>query len=165
MTTTTQVAKRKETERPAERGGGLMLSNDFPFFLGRLRDEFDQLFDRFFFRWPGFRRGNGWRWGLDVKEEDDAVVVRAEAPGFEPGDFDLQVRGNQLVLQASRKTEKEEKERGYREEQQRECYEAVTLPDGVDTDKVTADYRNGVLTVTMPKTPAGKGKRIAVKGS
>jgi HSP20 family protein len=157
--------KKEQEERPAPTTGTLVPYRDFPFFLSRLRDEFDQLLDRFARGWPSLWPGDDWRWDVAVQDQDDAVVVRAEAPGFEPGDFDLQVRGNQLVLRAAKKTEKEEKERGYREEQRRECYQAMTLPPGIDTDKVTAKYHNGVLTVSLPKTAAGKGRRIPIKGS
>jgi HSP20 family protein len=159
-TLATQETKSTEVAPPRRRG--LMPFRDFPFFLSRMRDEFDRLFEDFGRHWP-VSPGAGWRWGMELEDQDDAVIVRAEAPGFEPGDFDLQVRGDQLILRASKKTEKEEKERGYREEQQRECYESVTLPPGINTDKITANYRNGVLTVTMPKNPNEKPKRISVK--
>jgi HSP20 family protein len=131
-----------------------------------MREEFDRMFDQFFRGWPAPWEGAGrdWHWGLDVREDDGTVVVRAEAPGFEPGDFDLQVRGDQLTLRASHKAEGEEQERGYREWRQQELYRSVTLPAGVDADKVEANYRNGVLTVTLPKTEEGRGRRITVQG-
>jgi HSP20 family protein len=157
----TQETKSAEVTSPRRRA--LSPFRDFPFFLSRMRDEFDRLFDSFSREWPSLAEGNGWRWGMEIEDQDDAVIVRAEAPGFEPGDFDLQVRGNQLILRASKKTEKEEKERGYREEQQRECYESVTLPPGINADRIAANYRNGVLMVTMPKNPDAKPKRISVK--
>jgi HSP20 family protein len=152
---------RKKEDRAAT-GGALAPSGDFPFMLSRLRDEFDRLFEDFALSWNG-QRVNGWRWGLDVRDEENTVVVRAEAPGFEAGDFDVQVKGDQLVLKAARKATKEDMEKGYREEESRECFQAVTLPAGVDADKVSAAYRNGVLTITLPKTADGKGKKIAVK--
>jgi HSP20 family protein len=164
----TQIAeKTKENQEPvpaAPRGGALTLFGDFPFFLSRMRDEFDQMFARFARQWPNFLGSKGWRWGLDVRDEDDTVVVKAEAPGFEAGDFDVRVSGNQLTLRAVRKVEtkdKEDKARAYHEE--RECYESVTLPAGIDKDKVEATYHNGVLTVTLPKTPEGNAKQVPVK--
>src|SRR6266545_2054560 len=78
--------------------------------LSRLRDEFDRLFDQFArsaFGMPLARWDAGTNWGLDVREDDDNVVVRAEAPGFEPSDFDIQVSGNQLIMSAVRKAEEE----------------------------------------------------------
>ena len=112
--------------------------------------------------------GEGWRWGLEVEDEDDSVVVRAEAPGFDAGDFDLHVEDNRLVLRASKKVETKDetgKVQEYREQEYREqeCYESVALPVGIDNDKVDAQYDNGLLTVTLPKTAACKAERIAVE--
>jgi HSP20 family protein len=158
-----QTTKQKEAVTP--RGGVLAPYREFPFFLSRMRDEFDRVFDRIAQRWPSLSEGNGWHWGLDVGDEDDAVVVEAEAPGFEAGDFDVQVTDNRLVLRASKKVETKGKEGKVQEYREQECYESVTLPPGIDKDKVGAKYHNGVLTVTVPKTAAGKAKRIAVKAS
>jgi HSP20 family protein len=132
----------------------------------RLREEFNRLFDQL---WPGRLSltegmGRGGQWGLDVQEDDGNVVVRAEAPGFEPADFDLQVRGDQLVLQASHKAEAEEKERGYHEWSRQDLYRVVSLPPGIEAGKVEANYRNGVLTVRLPKSEESKGRRITVQG-
>jgi HSP20 family protein len=132
----------------------------------RLREEFNRLFDQL---WPGSLSlaegmGHGGHWDLDVQEDDGNVVVRAEAPGFEPGDFDLQVRGDQLILQASHKAETEEKERGYHEWHQQELYRVVPLPVGIEAAKVEANYRNGVLTVRLPRSEESKAKRISVQG-
>lgn len=161
----TQVEMTKQKEEATPRGGALAPIREFPFFLSRMRDEFDRLFERISQQWSSLWAGEGWRWGLDVRDEDDAVVVQAEAPGFEAGDFDLQVSDNRLVLRAAKKVEtkgKEGKVQAYREQ---ECYQSVTLPPGIDKDRVEAKYHNGILTVKLPKTAEGKGKRIAVKNS
>jgi HSP20 family protein len=132
----------------------------------QLRQEFDRLFDQFFPRWPTAWEGGGrdWRWGLDVEEKEDRVVVRAEAPGFEPADFDLQVRGEQLVVRAAHKAEAEDKDRGAHEWRRQEFFRSVPLPPGVDPKKVEANYRQGVLTVTLPRTEESKPHRITVQG-
>lgn len=161
MATTLPVKNKPVTEAPVPRGG--MMSPELPFFLSRLRGEIDQLWERYARDlFPGWSNNN-WRWGVEVEDEPEAIVVRAEAPGFEPGDFDLQVRGNELILKACRKSEK--KEKGHEEQRHQECYQAITLPSGIDPEKVTATYRNGVMTVTLPKTAEGKGRRIPVKGA
>ncbi len=162
-TQTTQ--KTKEKGEVAPRQGALAPHREFPFFLSQMRDEFDRLFERLSRQWPSFGEGDGWRWGLDVRDEDDAVVVQAEAPGFEAGDFDVQVSDNRLVLRASKKVETKDEKGQVREYRERKCYESVSLPAGIDRDKVEAKYRNGVLTVTLPRTPEGKAKKIAVKAS
>jgi len=160
----TQVAlKTKPSEVAPPRAGALVPRPEFPFFLSGLRDEFDRMFDRFFSRFPTLYEGDGWRWGLDIRDEDDAVVVKAEAPGFEAADFDIQVTDNRLVLRAARKVETKTKEGKVADFRQQECYESVTLPPGIDKDKVDARYHNGILTITFPKTAEGKARRVPVK--
>jgi HSP20 family protein len=142
--------------------GGITRGGFLP--LTRFRAEFDRLFDDIFRGWGGLPAWSSERepgWGLDVEDKDDKVVVRAEAPGFEPGDFDLQVKDNQLVLCACQSDEKEEE--GGRQWHQQELYRSIPLPMGVDTERVDAQYRNGVLTVTLPKTEEGKSRKIEVK--
>ena len=130
----------------------------------QMRQEFDHMFDRFFRGFPSMWEGGGRSefWGFDVEDKDDAVLVRAEAPGFEPGDFDLQVRGNQLVLSASHHEEGGEKEQSHWS--QRELFRSVTLPAEVTAEKVDAKYQNGVLTIKLPKTTPSSSQRIEVKG-
>jgi HSP20 family protein len=166
--TAQQEKQKKETQtsaEPAQKAGPVTRVHEFPFFLSRLRDEFDHLLDRFAKTWPSLwgHAEHGWRWGLEVEDRDDAVVVRAEAPGFEPGDFDVQVQDGRLTFRAARKAETK-KDEG-REWSQRECYQSVTLPVGIDKDKVEARYHNGVLTITLPKTPEAKGRRVPVKNA
>jgi HSP20 family protein len=154
----------KKQSSASGNGGALAPTKEYPFFLGRMRDEFDRLFERFSHDWPWYaEEGNAWRWGLEVKDEDNAFLVEAAAPGFEPGDFDIQVRGNQLILRAAHKTEKKTQEGKVEEYQEQQCYESVTLPPGIDENKIAAKYHSGMLTITVPKTEAGKGKKVPVK--
>jgi HSP20 family protein len=164
MATSTAVKKPEPQEVAASNERSMQPSGDGPFFLSRMRDEFDRLFHRFSRNWPTLweMSGSTWRWGVDMEEKDDALVVKAEAPGFEVNDFDVQVQDHRLVLRASRKSETTDK-KGKTMEQQ-EFYQSVTLPTEIDKDKVDATYHNGVLTVTMPKTAAAKGKKVSVQG-
>jgi len=147
----------------AGNGGAAVPSRDVPALLNRMRDEIDHLCERCAREMPALWRGEeGWRWGLDIKDEEGAIVVRAEAPGFEAADFDLEVCADRLVLRASKKVEKVDEAGKSREVREQECYESVTLPAGIAKDKVSAEYHNGVLTVTLPKTAEAKGKRIPV---
>jgi HSP20 family protein len=150
-------AKPQKTQEPvpAERA--------WPFWLGRLRDEFDEMFERLSQAYKGFITGpEGWRWGIEVKEEDDAIIVRAEAPGFSPEEIDVQVTEDRLVIKAAKKEEKKEKE-GPTEIKERSCFESISLPAGINKDKVEAGYHNGVLTVTLPKTEKAKGRKVPIK--
>jgi HSP20 family protein len=155
----------KEKTEAARRGGELMPFGNLTFSLSRMRDEFDRLFDHMAREFSALVKfnGEGWRWGLEVKDEDDAVVVQAEAPGFEAGDFDLRVEDSRLVLRAAKKIETKGEKGKVQEYREQKCYESVALPAGIDKDKVEAKYHNGVLTVTLPKTATGKGKKITVK--
>lgn len=156
--------KRTEATGNGGNGGPLAPMRDFPTLMRRMQSEFDELVRRFTQDFSTSGNGeNGWRWGLDVEDKEDSIVVRAEAPGFEAGDFDIQVSDNRLVLRASRKTESKKKEGEFRE--QCECYESMTLPSGIDREKIDARYHNGVLTLTIPKTAEGKAKKITVKSS
>jgi HSP20 family protein len=140
---------------------------EFPFSLSPMRDEFDRLFDRMAREFSTLAEfnGDGWRWGLEVEDEDDNVIVRAEAPGFEAGDFDVRVEDGRLVLRASKKVETKDDKGKVQEYREQECYESVALPAGINKDNVQARYHSGVLTVTLPKTAEGKAKKIAVKAS
>lgn len=164
MATATAV-KKPETQEAATSGERSMQpSGDGPFFLSRMRDEFDRLFHRFSRNWPTLWEmgGSTWRWGVDMEEKDDTLVVKAEAPGFEANDFDVQVQDHRLVLRATRRSEAKDKKGAKVEEQ--EFYQSLTLPTDIDKDKVDATYHNGVLTVTLPKTAAAKGKKVTVQG-
>lgn len=139
--------------------------SEFPFSLQRMRDEFDRLFNRMAGELAALREANGggWNWGLEMEDHEDSVVVKAEAPGFEAGDFDLRVEGDRLLLSAAKKTETKDEKGEVREYFEQECHESVLLPPGVDRDNVEATYHNGVLTVTIAKMPEARAKKIAVK--
>lgn len=149
-----------------EKGGELVPQQGHP--LAQLRDEFDSLFDRFLTRWAepfGSELGLGRFWALNLEDKDQEVVVKAEVPGFEPGELDVQVSGNQLTVKAEKK--KEEKKgkgrNGYEERRYRTFHRTVTLPPGTDPDKIEAKYHNGLLEVHVPRSEQAKGKRIPVK--
>jgi HSP20 family protein len=132
--------------------------------LTRLRSEFDRLFDDFVRGWPTLA---AWpdeptqRWGVAIEDEADKVIVRAEAPGFEPQDFDLHVNDNQLELCACQS--EESSQNGGRQWHKQELYRSIPLPTGIDPEHVDAQYHNGILTVTVPKTEQAKGYKVEVK--
>jgi HSP20 family protein len=135
----------------------------FPFLLSRLRNEFDEVMHRMGQAFEGWKSGYGmgWRWGLDVKDREDAFVVRAEAPGFTTDEIDVHVTDDALVIRAQKKEENKGKEG--EEARQRECYQLIRLPPAVNKDKIEAQYSNGVLTVTLPKTDMAKGRKVEIK--
>lgn len=138
--------------------------------LERMRWEMDQLFDRFFSdAWPGNRWSEEGAWvpALDVKETADTVVVRAELPGVDPKDLDITVSGDLLTLSGKKEEKTEQKEENWFHTECRygEFQRSITLPAAVDTNDVNAEFKNGVLTVTVRKTPSAQAKRIPVKGA
>jgi len=106
---------------------------------------------------------------IDFDETDDEVGITADLPGLDdPDDFSVEVTGERLVIQGEKKHESREERRGYRyhERHYGAFARAVKLPCEVDADKAQADYRRGVLRVTLPKTESAKAKwvKIQVRG-
>jgi HSP20 family protein len=137
--------------------------------LVRLRDDFQALFDRLLGGWAGpmdWMRGPERFWDLDVQDTDKEVIVRAEAPGFQPGDFTIDLCGNTLTIRAEHKESKEEKQEGLQVSERRwgRMDRSVTLPAPVDAGKVDARYHNGVLEIHLPRTEEAQRRRIEVKG-
>jgi HSP20 family protein len=138
--------------------GPLAPRMELPFFLGNFRDDLNKLLEPFMGLTPP---AAGWRWGLDVEENEEAVIIRAEAPGFEPGDFEVYVHEGYLILSACHNKETLEKGKPMLREEC-VCREAVLLPPGVFPEKITALYKNGVLFITLPRKPEAKGVKVPV---
>lgn len=151
------VPRRKEWESA---GTNLLPRNEFP--LNSLRASLEEVFDRVVGRWPMLFE-TGWMDGYraDIEETEEMVVVRADAPGFEPEDFDIQVLGNTLKITAKRKMEGKDKIPTVARELER----VLTLPEGVDPEKIEAHYRQGVLELRLPKTEKAKARKIEVKAT
>lgn len=140
--------------------------------LDRLREEMDRAITRFFedpFDSRAFDlalpREGDWTPPLDVSETDSEVTIRAELPGIDAKDLEITVSGRTLSL-AGRKEEKEEKkgENFYRCERRFGAFRrAITLPDTADTDKVSAEADNGVVTIHVQKKPGARARQIEVK--
>ena len=135
-----------------------------------LHREINRVFDDFG-KMPSFGLGAE-RPGLlsprtDVTESDDEIQVTAELPGVTEADIDVSLSDDMLTIKAEKKSEKEEKdkERHVVERSYGMFQRSLRLPYAVDTDKIRAEYRNGVLTVTLPKPPETqvKARRIEVK--
>jgi HSP20 family protein len=135
--------------------------------MPRFRHEIDRLFDRFFEPqgWLDLPSLGDWAPSMDVSENKDAFVVKLEVPGMEPGDINVSIQDNTLTVKGEKRQEKEEKdEKQHRVERSYGAFErTVRLPSTVDAGKVTATFKNGVLTATLPKTPAAKGTTVSVK--
>jgi len=103
----------------------------------------------------------------DIYEEGDNIVVKAELPGLDRNDIDVQVENNVLTLRGERKRENEVKsENLFRTERYYGTFtRSFTLPATVDTEKIRAEYKEGVLLLTMPKVEEAKPRKIKVQTS
>jgi len=133
--------------------------------LGRLtdlRDEIDRLFEAPLARTSEFL---GWAPAFDVHEEKDNFVVKAELPGMKKEDISVSLQDGSLIISGERKSEtKSEGAEVYRAERYVGKFQrSVTLPTPVTAGKVTAEYKDGILTVTLPKSEEAKPKQIEVK--
>jgi HSP20 family protein len=163
---------------------GPHMSTGSPFtFLRRFAQEMDQLFEGFGlesgFHMPRllsrshelFRREAGfvpaeWSPRVDVLQREGQFVVRADLPGLSKDDIKVEVSDNLLTIQGERKQEKNEREGYcYNECSYGSFYRAIPLPEGIDASKATADFRNGILEVTMaaPSRPEQKARCIEVR--
>jgi HSP20 family protein len=135
--------------------------------IGRMEDEFEDLFKRF--------NGDDGGWlteptyfapTVDVVETDNAFEVTVDLPGMKPEEVKVEMKEGELWITGKREEEKEEKGKTYHRVERRhgEFRRVMGLPGAIDGDKVTAKYENGVLRIAVPKAEAAKVKHIEVKG-
>jgi HSP20 family protein len=135
--------------------------------VSRLRSEMDRLWDEYF--GPGRRAfqpmEEAWMPAVDVSETADKVTVKAEIPGMEAKDIEISMVGDTLTIKGEKKVEREEKDENYHmvERSYGSFSRAMKLPAVVEADKVEATYKNGVLTVVLPKKEEVKPKAIEIK--
>ena len=132
--------------------------------LTNLRDEINRLFD--------FTGGEsdsseffGWAPALDLYEDNDNLVVKAELPGMKKDEIDISLHQNNIVISGERKLENESQE-GETSRAERffgRFQRSLELPKPVNPEKVTATYKDGILTVRLPKTEESKPRQITVK--
>jgi HSP20 family protein len=125
----------------------------------------DRLLERFFGEVPGseLRRGT-WEPRLDLSETKDMLTIKADLPGLESKDLDVSVSGDILTIKGEKKEDKDEKDehRHIVERSYGAFVRAVRLPTSVAQDQVKASFKNGVLTINLPKTEEAKQKAIPV---
>ncbi|MCF7929077.1 MAG: Hsp20/alpha crystallin family protein [Spirochaetales bacterium] len=104
---------------------------------------------------------------VDIREEQDHYFLEAELPGMTEKDVDVSIDNNLLTISSARKEENEEKKEGYlvRERKQRSFARSFVLPRDVEKDKIEASYKNGLLTLDIPKSEKAKPRTIEVKSN
>jgi HSP20 family protein len=130
--------------------------------IARLQDEMSRLFeDRRF----GAGESVGWTPACDIYEDEEGVALRFELAGVDPEDVDVRFENGVLTVKGDRKLEREEKRENYHriERSYGTFTRSFSLPGTVDADKVKAETKNGVLTITLPKKAEAKPRAIQVK--
>jgi HSP20 family protein len=137
-----------------------------------LNREFNRIFNTAFTGLPRvFGQGeegllnSGWNPSVDVYEDKNGLVLEADLPGMKPGDFELNIENNVLTLRGERKFEKKSDEGNYHrvERSYGQFTRSFTLPTTVAVDQVNAEFRDGVLRVTMPRREEAKPRQIQVQ--
>ena len=172
--------KRNQAAAPARPGETRPVGRDA---FGDLRRDMDRMFDQLWrggFGLPMFRRmfwpeaaasgESGFAFtspALDFAEDDKAYHLTAELPGLNDKDIDLTISDDMLTISGEKREEKEEKQKDYHWTERRfgSFRRAVQLPAHIDRDKIEANFKNGVLSVTLPKTPEAitRQRKIEVK--
>jgi len=125
---------------------------------------FDDLFREFGLR-PRWQEPESPKMRIDVTENDGAYSVKAEIPGAAKDDIDVCIDGNQVSVgvEVKRESKKKDDERDvYTERYYGQVYRSFTLPIEVDSDKASAQYEHGVLTLTLPKMGNGSVRKVTV---
>ncbi len=132
--------------------------------LARLQDEMSRMFDDRLFRTG---ESVGWTPACDIYEDEEGVALRFELAGVDPKDVDVGFENGVLTVKGERKLEKEDKRENYHrvERSYGTFTRSFTLPGSVDAEKIKAETKNGVLTVTLPKKAEAKLRAIQVKVS
>ncbi|MDD5458321.1 MAG: Hsp20/alpha crystallin family protein [Phycisphaerae bacterium] len=138
--------------------------------LNRLHNDIDDLFSSFFrgweLPWTTTRSTHAFWPALDVQENENEITVKAEIPGCNAEDVDISVHGNLLTISGEKKQEEEKEGKGYYyvERSYGSFRRDVNLPSEVDTSKIDASCKNGVLNIKLPKVEKAKAIKVKIKG-
>lgn len=134
--------------------------------INRFRNDVDRMFDDFFARGPFGRSYNEGEWtpAADMSENEKEIMVNFEIPGLDGKDIDISINGRVLTVKGEKKQEKEEKEKHHHfiERRYGSFSRSLELPAVVEANEVKAHYKDGVLTLNLPKTQEKSVKKIKV---
>lgn len=140
--------------------------------LSRMEREMERMFGDFFsrpwfgLRWPERLREIGFREpAIEVYEEKDDVVVKAEIPGIKKEELEVNITDDLLTIKGEKKKEEEVKEKGYyySERSYGSFERSIEIPRAVHADKARASFKDGILEVRLPKTEEAKRKEVKLK--
>ena len=108
-----------------------------------------------------------WRPAVDLTESDEEFRLTAEFPGMSADEIDVEIQEGDLILHGQKEMEEEREEEAYHvtERSYGEFYRRLTLPSSVDAEKISAEMKEGVLTVRLPKSEKETGRKIKISGS
>jgi HSP20 family protein len=111
------------------------------------------------------RTSRPWSPAVDIFETENEIVLKADVPAVDPKEIDIEVQNQTLTIKGHRQFEKSEATKGvHRVERSYGSFvRSFTVPTTVDTEKVAADYKNGVLTVSLPKKEAAKPRQVKIQ--
>jgi len=134
--------------------------------VNRLHRQIDQIFgDSFASPTANGESSVNWVPTVDIHEEQDKFVVRADLPGVDPKDISITAENRVLTLRGQRQFERSENQKGFErlERVEGSFLRRFTLPNNVQDDQIKARHVNGVLEVTIPKTPTPEPRRVSVE--
>jgi HSP20 family protein len=136
--------------------------------LDVLQSDMNRLFDTFF-QGRGSSGNGARRWipPMDLVETDGEFVLRADLPGLDENDVQIEIKDNVLTISGERRTEHEERKEGFHrvERSSGRFFRSLDLPDGVAADSITAEFDRGVLEVRVPKPEERQPTKVHIGGS
>jgi HSP20 family protein len=137
----------------------------WPSFFGEGR--FPRLLDEMFREWPGAARGRGLAPAMDVHEDEKQYAISVELPGVKKEDVHVELQEGALTIRGEKSSEREEKkeQRRYTERSYGSFSRSFRLPADADVERLDASFKDGVLTIAIPKTEEAKPRTIAIKSA
>ena len=132
--------------------------------LGRLHDEMDRLFNRYSPENETSMSSADWTPAVDVKEEENRFLIKADIPGVDPKDIEVHMDKGVLTIEGKRESEATEEKEGYKrvERVYGSFSRRFTLPDTADAENIKAESKHGVLEIVIPKRTAAEPRRIEI---
>jgi HSP20 family protein len=132
--------------------------------LDSLQGDMNRLFDRFFEGRTANGTARRWIPAMDLVETDDHLVLRGDLPGMTQDDVDIEIKDNVLTVSGERKAEHEDQSEGYHRVERSfgSFSRSLSLPQGIDPEKVEANFKDGVLEIRIPKPAEAKPMRVQI---
>jgi len=165
----TILVKERENDAKPEKTGGRNMSILMPVLRNNslMTYPVDTLFESFFddFMLPDiFTKEKEWLPSVDISENDTEFMIRAEVPGMDKNDLNITLTDGLLTIKGEKKKESEERKENYHrvESHYGSFTRTLKLPGEIETDKINANYKDGVLKITVPKAEKAEAKKITV---